>query len=366
MDKPIVIHRPRPQALAPQPGALVHAQNARPDAASSPIPMMATVPPARGEILPAAGLAKEAIALSKASGPGLPAVPTNRSQVLDRMRSWVGKFKEAEAAGVDLRKATFVNKRTAAMASLFSLGAAIALTIGTGGVASPLIIVAAVRSGTLIGDCICSYLHWKGPPATVAKWLPMGGKFVDNAFHHLLTAMGAKPETAAKYAGRGGALVATAMAAATLGLGFPHQSLDLGILMCRYISGIGSVAASTAQEHATDKYDPVAKARDEAGAELFLALRSQGKELGLESEAFKSYCDEWRQALGAESPSPALDKEFTRLLATLGKTHDQLAMADFVGSDRVNYLQRVTNSLVGTHSTLGIGVTVLSQAQILG
>jgi hypothetical protein len=366
MDKAIVIHRPRRQALTAQPEASAHAQNARTDAAPSPIPMMATVPPARGDIRPAAGLAKEAIALSKASGPGLPVVPTSRPEVLERMRSWVGKFKEAEAAGVDLRKATFVNKRSAAMASLFSLGAAIALTIGTGGVASPLIIVAAVRSGMLIGDCICSYFHWKGPPETVAKWLPMGGSFVGNAFHHLFTAMGAKPETAAKYAGRGGALVATGMAAAMLGLGFPHQSLDLGILMCRYISGIGGVAASEAQWHATDKYDPVAKGLAVAGAEFFLALRSQGKELGLESEAFKSYCDELRQALGAESPSPELDKKFTRLFATLGKKHDQLAMADFIGFERVNYLQRVTKSLVGTHSTLGIGVTVLSHAQILG
>lgn len=362
MGQTVMIHWPRKQSAALVPDGVIPAPPDPPALAFSPLPMGETVPAARSDVSTQDAEAIEQAALARANAPqpAVTSVTSERPKVLEKMQTWAQKHREAKAANVDLRRATFVNKRTAVVASLFSLGAAIALTAGTAGATSPLVIVTAVRTGILIADCLCAYLHWKLPPATAAKWFPMGGRFLDNVIHHAATnAFGAKPGTAHACARWGGAILAVGMAGATAGLGFSYHALDLGVAVCRYVAGIGAVGASVSQAQAGDTYDPVAQARDAAAARFFEALRNEARKLGPHSQAFRDFCEQLRQALQKERADPALEKEFVRILGTIDKTHEQLVESDFLSIDRVNIPQRLSNDLIGLQSTLSIGLSVL-------
>ncbi|MBL0422963.1 hypothetical protein JI739_21685 [Ramlibacter sp. AW1] len=119
--------------------------------------------------------ALEAAARAQAQGAGLATTPSSRPETIKLLKDWAAKQADAEKAGVNLRKSTFLAKLLPTALSLLTVAAAAALTVFTAGAATPFLVIASVRSAVLIGDCACAWIDRQRARQDIpAAPLPMG------------------------------------------------------------------------------------------------------------------------------------------------------------------------------------------------
>lgn len=310
-----------------------------------------------------AALQIERTARAQAQGPGLAAVEGSPGYVLAQVRDWSEKSARAEAVGVDLRKATFINKLIATGAAFITLGAVLAGTAVTGGAALPFLLVAAVRTAVLVGDCLCAYVQWKGSQESPPVTLALGASALGNMLYYLGEGLGLA-EAHCKSIGRyGGGVLTVGLAASGLVLALPGEGIALSAILLRYFSSGGGVVSAARQHRSATNYEQVARSRDEVTASLRHLVADVARRPGVGDPApdlhrFEHWCEELRVHLVEhedydDDALASLDK----ILREAWASANVGVAPPGVGADRVaNIAQRTVNDVVGVNSASSLAL----------
>lgn len=309
-------------------------------------------------------LALESAAHAQAAGPGLQTLPQVRNRSIALVKDWAEKKAQAEAAGVDLRKKTFINKLISTGASLITLSAAVMLTVATGGAALPFLAIAAVRTTLLIGDTLCAWEDRRRAMAVPPQpRLPLGANCLGNAIHGLGRAMGLGDDRARTVGKYGSGLVLVGLATAGIAVALPHEGIALTSAVMRYLSSAGGMAGTSSQAHASDAYDQRAQARDEAAAELHKDLLAAAQSPQMREETYQAWCDELAEQLPAASAQTRED--LALLMKQAYDARHSEKTPDLVGADRATTAMRLVNDVVGLHAFGSFSLTALAHGGVL-
>lgn len=368
---PVRIHLPRhrpasSQAPArpgmPTPGA---AAGHLPWAATLPAPIDGrggdTEPPPPPPPAPAADAGRPV-----AHAPGEQALRSQRSDALRQITRWAEKDAQAQAAGVDLRRKTFINKLISTGAALITLGVAVALSVATAGAATPLVAVAGVRAVVLMGDSLAAWIDWRRSTETPPRKLPLGANCLGNLLYGLATRIGVKDLDAAKQAARvGSGLITVGLASASLALGLPHEGLPLLATLLRYASNLGSMGGTAAQAKAADAYDDLAKARDRAKSDLSGLFMEVAVPSGMGAQAYQDWCSDLWAEFAAQGASPQTLETLSQIInSAWASVRDDKPVPSPVDADRSTLVQRLVNDVVGLHAGASFTLTAFTHSGV--
>ncbi len=333
------------------------------------------------------------MARRRAEGPGRAMAPPRARQVTRTLRQWARRHAQARQAGIDLRKKAFLSKLLSTGCALLTVGAASVMTVLTGGAATPVLAVASVRAALLIADCWCAWVHWQRavrvPPEPP---LPMGGNFLGNVVYRAAIAAGVGPLRARECAayGSGALLVALAATGMGLSLGLSADTIPPEVTAMRYAAGAGSLLSLGTFARAADGYDPAARRRDEAAADLFkeileravtvhgaaLRVRRQGqlgeteggaarrRQVREMTRAFATWIEDMRDGLASAHDNPQLQADFERILAAACTTAvtREFTADGVMGADRDSMPLRVVNDVILCQVGTSMAVALAAQA----
>lgn len=118
---------------------------------------------------------------------GAPPVPQrleSQALALEKIQSFSKRLEEADRAGVQLARASFMSKLLGAGICAVGVGVAAALTGVSFGVGAALLAVASVRLAVAVGDAACAYKTYKDACETPpCKTLPLGANSLGNLLH---------------------------------------------------------------------------------------------------------------------------------------------------------------------------------------
>lgn len=301
-------------ASSPSPAGARPLAEALPDWGPRPLP--GALPAARSGLSRPQAEAAEQAAQAAAQGAGLSVVSSPQPEVVSLIKGWATKNAHAEAAGVDMRKAVFVSKLVSTVASLLTVGAAVALTVATAGAATPFLIIAATRTAVLIGDAWCARLDLQRSQETPPRPLPMGSNFLGNAVYGLVHAAGASPEASRTMAKYGSTLLSVGLVGASLAFALPTDAMDFSIAMMRFAAGMGGLLGAKSHAHAADQHEAVVQASVTAASDVLAALKAQAAKAGFDPEDFGDFCQDFRAQVAAQVTDEATLKALDHLLAS--------------------------------------------------
>lgn len=255
------------------------------------------------------------------------AAEDGRAEVQAKVRSWATHHERALKAGVDLTRATFMSKLVALGSALVSLGIASALAIATGGVATPLLIVATVRATVLVADCACAFVDWKRSQESPPRSLPLGANSLGNLVYSLAKSCLSEPDEAekerqAKRWGQGVSAVAViGLAAAGMTMTMPTEGFTLATLLT------GSIASGTGLVGGAARAGMAARAEhrvdidNQAKQALFELLRNSAQRFFVAPDGTmdRSLFDTWCAQItvgrpeATDAPDAALSEAFETL-----------------------------------------------------
>lgn len=155
------------------------------DAFASPSPLSHGLAGPRGSISPVAAQRSEQEAIKLASGPIREHVNSMREQRMQQIDTQLENLRASEQAGVHAAELASEGKRGWLMTSAATWGVALALTVATGGIAIPMLVLTSVRLVIAIGDVYSAEKDLdaarriaNGEPGV--KRLPMGSNWVGN------------------------------------------------------------------------------------------------------------------------------------------------------------------------------------------
>ncbi len=352
-------------------------QDAAVGAVPPPPPAIVEAPPPLqafpGELQPPAVVrhpeearAIERAARALAQGPAVAAVRSNRQYILRMAQRWAHKNQVAEAAGVQLRKATFFNKLLSTGGALITLGAATALAVATGGAALPFVLIASVRAAVLVSDSICAWADWRGAKETPPVRLPLGANSLGNLIYALGAGLGL-PEAQAKSLGRNvsGVLI-VGLGAAGLALAMPHEGITTASAALRYTASALGLAGTGRQADVSDQQDPIVRARDTARANLHTALLEQATQPGMGLAGFTAWCAALRADLALVGMDAQTQADLQKVIdAVAADVRANESVTTPVGADRANIVPRLVNDVQAANAAANLVWTGLAQARLL-
>lgn len=326
------------------------------------LPLVATLPPPRRQVPLTAAQAAERAARAQAKTPGEAAIRSNRHQVLRTMRGWAEKDRQAQAAGVDLRKRTFINKLISTGAALITLGAAIAVTVATFGATLPFAAVAGARALTLIGDSLCAWLDWRGSTETPPSKLPLGANCLGNLLYGLGIFLGADEDEAKTAAKVGSGLITLGLTSASLATGLPQEGISLLSSLLRYVASLGSIAGTASQAKASDRYDHLAQARDLKKTDVLELLMESAMTAGTDAQAYQAWCAGLRAELATHDIDPQALVTLEKIMTSAWQSAQEgEPVPDPVDADRSTLIQRLVNDVVGLQAGATFSLTAAAQ-----
>ncbi len=308
----------------------------------------------------------ERTARERAAGPCEDAVRSNRGHVLRMTRRWAERDMTARAAGVQLRKATFFNKLLSFGAALVTLGGTAALSVVTGGAALPLLLLASVRATVLAFDCLCAWVDWRGSREHPPVRMPVGANSLGNMLYGVGSHLGWSEERSKALGRNGGALLTLALSVAGLALASPQEGIDAASAALRYGASVLTLAGTGRQARDSDHYEAIAKARDEARAELQKALLDHAPQAGQDAARLTDLCEELQSELEADGIGADTVGDLRQIfdaVATDFRQHE--STTNPVGADRNNTALRLVNDLVGLGAGANMVWTGVAQTRLL-
>lgn len=128
--------------------------------------------------------AQKAAAQVAGGAPPVPQRPESQALALEKIQSFSKRLEEADRAGVQLARASFMSKLLGAGICAVAVGVAAALTGVSFGVGAALLAVASVRLAVAVGDAACAYKTYKEACETPpCKTLPLGANSLGNLLH---------------------------------------------------------------------------------------------------------------------------------------------------------------------------------------
>lgn len=341
----------------------------------APLPLPGALAPPAQALPSEQALAAEKEAQALASQPGPPAVPFIHNHTLARTRVWAERKAQAEAAGVDLRKKTFINKLISVGASLVTLGVAAALAAASGGAATPLVIIAAARTLLLIGDAGCAWTDWRRSQEREPRKLPLGANCLGNLLYSMCTRdtkdlppeeKNEKEERAKRFAKAFSGVVVVGLASANLALGLPEAGMSLLSTLLRYVSNGGSTLGTLRQARTTHQFDRMTQARDQAASNLHLDLLAAARASGVNQAGYQALCDELRKGVMQQGASDATLADLDDLMRQTWASRDEKTRPNLTGADRATLPQQVVNDLVGFQSAASLAMNAAQHGGIWG
>lgn len=309
----------------------------------------------------------EAAAMALAQGPGVAAVRSNRQYIVRMAHRWATKNQIAEAAGVQLRKATFFNKLLSTGGALITLGVAAALAVATGGAALPFVLIASVRAAVLVSDSMCAWADWRGAKETPPVRMPLGANSLGNLIYALGTRWGL-PEAQAKSLGKNvSAVLIVGLGAAGLALSMPHEGIAPAGAALRYAASALGLAGTSRQAGVSDQEDPILQDRDAARADLHTALLEQAIQPGMNLAGFAAWCATLRTDLASAGMDAQTQADLQKVIAAVAEdVRAGESVTDPVGTDRANIVPRLVNDLQALNAGTNLVWTAVAQGRLLG
>lgn len=332
-----------------------------------PCPLQGALPAARSALSRPQAEAAEQAAHAAVRGPGLAQVHVSPEKVATLVKGWAEAKARAEVAGVDLRKAVFVSKQVSTVASLLTLGVAVALTVATAGAATPLLIVAATRTAILIGDAWCAREDLRRMQETPPTSLPMGSNFLGNLIYSLVHREGSSPEESQRRAKLGSGLLSVGLVGASLALTFPLSVVDFSVSMARFAAGVGGVLGAASHGRASDLHERAIQSSANGAQALLEELRKPAVEKTVDVEAFGDFCQSLRAQVVEQLESESMINDLDQILAAAkAGSSAEVAGLDRSAQSAVDRPSQTSRWLDTLFSVKGVASAVLTAFAHLG